>query len=256
MVGSGVNARREGESSDVAVATASDKVGTPRGVTGPGSPGPPPSPLSPLPAPRLRRWRQEAGAGSRSAGRGGGRARRRPPPPAPSPGPARPALPRAAPPRTYPAGRGPGAPAVVIAEWGGHRAPADASRGPGAAAGTPSGRCAAEPRTRRPGRGAPGAGKAAGPGRASVCPPAQWGQAAARPRPTADAGSAAGAGGRAAWGRRKAPPTPPIPALTERAGAPKVCPAHAREPFALNPPGGRAHAFLTEPQQSGPRKFS
>ena len=71
MVGSGVNARREGESSDVAVATASDKVGTPRGVTGPGSPGPPPSWLSPLPAPRLRRWRREAGAESRSAGRWG-----------------------------------------------------------------------------------------------------------------------------------------------------------------------------------------
>ena len=49
-----------------------------------------------------------------------------------------------------PAGTAPGAPAVVIAEGGGQHAPADASRGPGAAAGTRSRRCAAEPRMRRP----------------------------------------------------------------------------------------------------------
>lgn len=106
------------------------------------------------------------GAGSRSAGRGGG--------PPGVPGPARPATPRPSPPRTYPVGRAPGAPAVDISEGGGQRAPPDASCGPGAPAGTRARCCAAEPRTRLLGRGAPGAGKAAGPGQALGCPPAQW----------------------------------------------------------------------------------
>ncbi|XP_039738806.1 transcription initiation factor TFIID subunit 4-like [Pteropus medius] len=106
----------------------------PEGSDDPGSPAPPRSfreflqPPTRLPAAAAPRGEQNGGrcaapaggwkpqCGPRGGGRGGG--------PPGAPGPARPAPPRPSAPRTYPAGRAPGAPAVVISEGGGQRAPA------------------------------------------------------------------------------------------------------------------------------------
>lgn len=86
--------------------------------------------------------------------------------------------------------------------------PPDASCGPGAAAGTRARGCAAEPRTRLPGRGAPGAGKAAGPGQTSGCPPAQWGHGR---RPPADCAPTLALAGESPGHPRPARPMPGYP---------------------------------------------
>lgn len=109
-----------------------------------------------------------------------------------------------------------------------------------------AGRCAAEPQTRRPGRGAPGAGKAAGPGRASVCLPAQWGRGR---RPSAADWRPGLGGGRP---RDVRPPS----ALTgERPGRPRSSGPMPRA-LAAQPPGAGTRSFLTQPHLFVARKFS
>lgn len=160
------------------------KVGTQRGVTTQGLQllhAPSASFCNPLPGSRRRRHPEASrmggvvpprqGAGSRSAGRGAGAAGEARPVPRAQPAPHPLGHPHRA--LTRPAGR-PGRRLWSSRRGADSVPPPDASCGPGAAAGTRARCCAAEPRTRLLGRGAPGAGKAAGPGQAMGCPPAQW----------------------------------------------------------------------------------
>lgn len=183
-------------------------------------------------------------AGSRSAGRQP-EARGRPgPAPAPTPQPG----PRAAPAAHLPRGQG------VRGARRAHRGEGRAAcprRTPAAAQVLPpeprAGRCAAEPQTRRPGRGAPGAGKAAGPGRASVCLSVQWGRGR---RPSAADWRRLGLGG----GRPRDAP-PPSALRRERSWRPRFA-GPMPSVLAAQPPGAGARSFLTQPHVSVARKFS
>lgn len=243
-MGSGVNANREEEALTWLWPQLPTKVGT-QGVTdlqGPRGP-PPPSPPSPFPL-GGRGWKPQCGP----LGRPGPAPPPAPPPP-PSGGPAR----GLGPPRsTYPAGRAPGAGPSVIAE-GGRRARGRQPRqvlppGPRAGAVRPSPERGAR-------RGRAGGGEGGEARRAAVCPPRAVGPGRHHrpPQRTTDAGSAAGADGRLPGAGEGAPI--PIPALTVRTGSPSpACPCR-RTLCAPAPGGGGLFAFLTEPQQSGPRKF-
>lgn len=180
-----------------------EKVGTQKGVTAPGSPAPllpsreppQPPPCSPAATAPGGRAERRAGRGGRlgaavraaSRRRGGDRAPRPPPPPNPGPGPLQP--------RTYPAARESAAPAELIAERGGQRAPAGRQPRPRCCRRNPE-PGAVRPSRRRGGRGGARRGRGRRRGRAgprSACP-CSGAAAAARLRPTGGGWGWAGGG--------------------------------------------------------------
>lgn len=137
-------------------------------------------------------------------------------------------------PRTYPAGRAPGLPAVVIAEGGGRRAPAGRQLRPRCGRRNPSPWLCSGAADAAAGEGRAGGGEGGGAGPDLGLPTRAVG-----PRPPPSCGLRPHPG----FGRGEP-------------RAPTAGPAHARVPFVRSPQGPGASSFLTQLHLFGARKLS